>query len=145
MMLQMLANSIADGAAFGLVILCAFQLVIACYLFLMGPVAAAFYAWPGSTGSLFTRVFTIWVDAIINISLWRFWWCIVLLVMDTRLGWIGPSLEMYSLWELLMFISFLVLMTAVPFSPFEFKAGDMIQQVMAKSEEAVQHAAREKK
>ncbi|MBX9669798.1 MAG: hypothetical protein K2X93_19395 [Candidatus Obscuribacterales bacterium] len=144
-MLQMLANSMAQSSAMGLVILCAFQLVIVCYLLLMGPVAAAFYAWPGSTGSLFTRVFVNWVDAVINIALWRFWWCIVLLVMDTRLTWLGKALNMYSIWELIMFISFLVIMTSVPFNPFDFKAGDMIQQIMSKSEEAVQHAAKDKK
>ncbi len=143
-MLQMLANSMIQSAAIGLVILCAFQITMDCYLLLMGPIAAAFYAWPGSTGSLFTKVFANWVDAVINVSLWRFWWCVVLLCMDTRLGWLGSQLEIYSLWELLMFISFLVIMTYVPFNPFDFKPGDMVQQIMAKAEEAVQEASNKK-
>ncbi|MBX9670544.1 MAG: hypothetical protein K2X93_23280 [Candidatus Obscuribacterales bacterium] len=141
-MLQTMANAMSQSAAFGLVILCAFQIVLVSYLFLMGPVAAAFYAWPGSVGSLFTRVFTSWLDAMINVALWRFWWCVVLLIMDSRLTWLGAGLEMYSMWELLMFISFLVIMTSVPFNPFDFRAGDMIQQIMAKSEEAVDKASK---
>lgn len=145
-MLQMLANSMAQAAAFGLVILCAFQIVMACYMLLMGPVAAAFYAWPSGTGSLFSKVFANWCDAMVNLALWRFWWCIVLLVMDTRLGWLMEStgFELYSEWELLMFISFLVIMTYVPFNPFDFKPGDMVQKIMDKADEAVQEAANKK-
>lgn len=140
-MLQTLANSMSQSVSFGLVILCAFQIILVSYLLLMGPVAAAFYAWPGAVGSLFTRVFTNWLDALINVALWRFWWCVVLLIMDSRLTWLGAALEMYSMWELLMFISFLVIMTSVPFNPFDFRAGDMIQQIMTKSEEAAEKAS----
>ncbi len=143
-MLQMLANSMAESAAFGLVILCAFQVSMGCYLLLMGPVAAALYAWPGGTGSLFQRVFVNWVDAIINLALWRFWWCVVLLTIDTRLGWLGGDLNIYSIWELMMFIAFLVIMTYVPFNPFDFKAGEMVAQIMAKADEAVQEASQKK-
>lgn len=138
-MLQTMVNSAADSAAFGLVILCAFQITMACYLLLMGPIAAALYAWPGSTGSLFTRVFSNWVDAMINLALWRFWWCVVLLCIDTRLGWIA-GLDVYTEWEMLMFLSFLTILCYVPFNPFDYKAGEMVSQIMSKSDQAVGQA-----
>lgn len=138
-MLQTMVNSAADSAAFGLIILCAFQIAMGCYLLLMGPIAAAFYAWPGSTGSLFTRIFANWVDATINVSLWRFWWCIVLLCIDTRLGWIS-GLDIYTEWEMLMFLSFLTILCYVPFNPFDYKAGEMVSQIMSKSDQAVGQA-----
>jgi len=138
-MLQMLVNSTANGAAFGLVILSAFQIALACYLLLMGPLACAFYAWPSGTGSLFMRVFTNWVDAIVNVSLWRFWWCICLLCIDTRLVWVS-DLDMYSEWEMLVFLAFLFILMYVPFNPFEYKAGDMVSQIMQKADQAVGEA-----
>ena len=138
-MLQTLTNSTADAAAFGLVILCAFQIAMACYLLLMGPVAAALYAWPGSTGSLFTRVFANWVDAMINLALWRFWWCVVLLCIDVRLGWLA-GFDMYTVWEMLMFLAFLIILMYVPFNPFDYKAGEMVSQIMSKSDQAVNQA-----
>jgi hypothetical protein len=138
-MLQTMVNSAADSAAFGLVILCAFQIAMACYLMLMGPIAAAFYAWPGSTGSLFTRVFANWVDAMINLALWRFWWCIVLLCIDVRLGWI-TGLDMYTEWEMLMFLAFLTILCYVPFNPFDYKAGEMVSQIMSKADQGVNQA-----
>ncbi len=142
-MLQAMANLMAQSAAFGLVMLCAFQITMVCYLMLMGPVAAAFYAWPGSVGSLFSRIFPVWVDAVINLSLWKFWWSVVLLCMCTRLTWLGAEggFSMYSEWELLMFIAFLTILTYVPFNPFDFKAGDMVSQIMQKAEQAVGEAS----
>jgi hypothetical protein len=138
-MLQALVNSMSDSAAFGLVILCAFQIALACYLFLMGPVAAALYAWPTGAGSLFVRVFGNWVDAIINLALWRFWWCVVLLCIDTRLGWLGVF-DVYTIWEMLMFLAFLIILCYVPFNPFDFKAGEMVSQIMQKADKAVGEA-----
>ena len=67
-MLQTLANGTADSAAFGLVMLSAFQIIMICYLLCMGPIAAAFYAWPSGMGSLFNRIFSAWLDSIINIG-----------------------------------------------------------------------------
>lgn len=143
-MLQTLANSMAESAAFGLVMLCAFQITMICYLMLMGPIAAAFYAWPAGLGNLFNRVFTTWVDAVINLSLWRFWWTVVLLCIDTRLGWLGAGYNFYSEWELLMFIAFLTILTYVPFNPFDFQAGEMVSQLMQKAEGAVSEASKKK-
>ncbi len=144
-MLQTMANTMAQSAAFGLVMLCAFQITMVCYLMLMGPIAAAFYAWPGSVGSLFSRIFPVWVDAVINLALWKFWWTVVLLCMSTRLSWLGAAgggWTMYGEWELLMFIAFLIILTYVPFNPFDFKAGDMVSQVMQKAEQAVGEASK---
>ena len=141
-MLQALANSLAESAAFGLVMLCAFQITMACYLFLLGPIAAAFYAWPSGIGSLYTRVFTTWIDGLINLCLWKFWWNVVLLCIDTRLSWLGAAFSIYDQWELLMFIAFLVILTYVPFNPFDFKPGEMVSQVMQKAESAVGEASK---
>ncbi len=143
-MLQALANLMAQSTAFGLVMLCAFQIVMACYLMLMGPLAASFYAWPTGIGSLFNRVFPAWVDAVINLSLWRFWWAVVLLCMDARLHWLEGSIKWTSEWELLMFIAFLVILSYVPFNPFDFKAGDMVSQIMQKAEQCVGEASQGK-
>ncbi|MBZ0185192.1 MAG: hypothetical protein K8F91_02995 [Candidatus Obscuribacterales bacterium] len=141
-MLQTLANGMAQSAAFGLVMLCAFQITMVCYLMLLGPIAAALYAWPSGIGQMFNRVFSVWVDAVINLSLWRFWWTVVLLCIDTRLGWLGAlgGFSLFSEWELLMFIAFLVILTYVPFNPFDFKAGEMVSQILQKAEGAVGEA-----
>ena len=141
-MLQTLANGMADSAAFGLVMLCAFQITMICYMLLMGPIAAAFYAWPAGMGNLFNRVFSTWLDAIINLSLWKFWWTVVLLCITVRLQWIGNPATWYSEWELLMFIAFLTILTYVPFNPFDYKAGEMVSKLMQKADAAVNEASK---
>lgn len=141
-MLQGMCNMMAQSAGYGLVMLCAFQITMVCYLMCMGPIAAAFYAWPSGLGSLFSRVFTVWIDGTVNLALWKFWWTVVLLCINTRIDWLGAvgGYSMYSQWEMLMFIAFLVILTYVPFNPFDFKAGEMVSQVMQKAEQAVQQA-----
>ena len=143
-MLQTLANSMAESAAMGLVMLCAFQITMICYLMLLGPLAASFYAWPSGLGNLFNKVFSTWVDAVVNLSLWRFWWTVVLLCIDTRLGWLGAmgGYNLFSEWELLMFIAFLTILTYVPFNPFDFQAGEMVSQLMQKAESAVSESSK---
>jgi len=131
---NMAAFSLA--AAFG--VLLAFQTVMMCYLLLLGPIAAAFYAWPSGIGSLFKKVFINWVDAVINLSLWRFWWVVVVLIMYVRimtlkaLGEYNPN----SQWEMAMFAAFMVIICYVPFMPFEFKPGEMVAKVLEKAEQA---------
>src|SRR5262249_1660616 len=49
-------NSAAMVMGDALTILAGYQLVFMCYLFLMGPIAAAFYAWPSGIGTLFKKV-----------------------------------------------------------------------------------------
>lgn len=91
---------------------------------------------------MFTRVFSAWTDAVINLSLWKFWWVVVLLCIDTRLSWLGMA-DIYRVWELIMFIAFLAILTYVPFNPFDFKAGEMVAQIMSKAEQAVGKASEE--
>jgi hypothetical protein len=131
---NMAAFSLAS--AFG--VLLAFQTVMMCYLLLLGPIAAAFYAWPSGIGSLFKKVFINWVDAVINLSLWRFWWVVVVLIMYVRimtlkaLGEYQPN----SQWEMAMFAAFMVIICYVPFMPFEFRPGEMVQKVLEKAEQS---------
>lgn len=141
-MLSTLVNLSAMSAAFALVMLCAFQITTMSYLMLLGPIAAAFYAWPGGVGSLFNRVFITWVDAVVNVGLWRFWWTTVLLAAQTRIEWLQEigQYNPYYEWEMIIFVAFIVILSYVPFNPFDFKAGEMVSQIMQKSEMAVSEA-----
>jgi len=141
-MLQTLVNLSAMSAAFGLVMLSAFQITMMCYLLLFGPIAAAFFAWPTAVGSLFSRIFAVWVDGVINVGLWRFWWTTVLLAAQTRIEWLQEigQYNPYCEWEMIIFVAFIVILMYVPFNPFDFKAGEMVSQIMSKSEMAVSEA-----
>lgn len=77
--MQLNLNMMMNTASIFLVILGAYQLVMICYLLLLGPLAAAFYAWPQVTGSgkLFRNVFGSWVEGVLQVSLWRFYWMVV--------------------------------------------------------------------
>jgi hypothetical protein len=131
-------NLINMSLGYGLLILMAFQTVVTCYLLLLGPIAASFYAWPGGVGRLFRTVFANWVDAVVNISLWRFWWILLVLCAITRIQWLKqigeyvPNTE----WEALMFTCFLVMMSYVPFMPFELRPGELVDKLLAKAKEA---------
>ncbi|MFN8655294.1 MAG: hypothetical protein U0105_03045 [Candidatus Obscuribacterales bacterium] len=117
-----------------LVVLTGFQLVMMCYLLLMGPIAASLFAWPSGYGQqgLFRRVFSTWVDAITILGLWRFWWMVVLACMCVRIawlkemGWYTPNTQ----WEMMMFTCFMGLLMYVPFQPFEFKPGEVAAKVL---------------
>ncbi len=115
------------------VVLIAFQTVLACYLFLMGPIAAAFLAWPGSIGKLFAPVFGNWVNALFILMLWRFWWCVIVLCMAIRLSWMSETGQSGGEWESLMYTAFLVMLVYVPFAPFDFRPGDMVDQLLQKA------------
>lgn len=132
-MLQMAFNLMNAAMTIGLLMMSAFQIVMACYLFLMGPIAAAFFAWPAGVGTLFRPVFANWVDAFINVALWKFWWCVVLLVMQTRLEVVGVNPN--TTWEMATYTAFTVILLYVPFSPFEYKPGEMVSQIMSKAEQ----------
>ncbi len=129
------------AASLGLVVLADFQWVMMSYLFLMGPIAGAFYAWPQMTKSLFNKVFSNWIEAVITLSLWRFWWNVVLACMTTYVawekdqGWYDPT----STWEEMVFSSFQVLMLVVPFAPFDFKgaADKSIDKIQEQSKDKV--------
>lgn len=143
---QMAAGIINMSLGYGLVILAAFQLALSCYLLLMGPIAASLYAWPGSVGKLFKPIFINWVNAVVTLSLWRFWWVLIVFVMVTRIHWLTeigeyrPNTE----WEALMLGCFLVMMMYVPFAPFEVKPGDMVDKILEKGREISQAASGKK-
>jgi hypothetical protein len=134
-MLQMAFNMMNAAMNVGLLMMSAFQTVMICYLYLMAPIAAAFFAWPAGVGTLFKAVFANWVDALINVSLWKFWWCVVILCMQTRIEWLGGGLQQNTTWEMATYTAFMVILLYVPFSPFEYKPGEMVTQIMSKAEQ----------
>src|SRR5262249_21664895 len=100
-----------------LIILSGYQLIFMCYLFLLGPLAAAFYAWPAmenqsSPVGLFRGVFSNWLDAVIKLSMWRFYWMVILAIMCQRILFIKDHGETLSnlQWEVAVFICLLGLM-----------------------------------
>jgi hypothetical protein len=141
--MQMGFNFLNMALGFGMTILLAFQIVMMCYLMLMGPIAAALFAWPTNAGSLFSKVFANWVDAVTNLALWRFWWCVVLLCMCTRISWLTELGEFNpnTQWEMLVFTAFGVILTYVPFMPFDYKPGEMVAKVLEKASQAQQGAS----
>lgn len=121
-MLQMAFNFMLYVAAVFLVIMSAFQITIMCYLFLLGPLSAAFYAWPQVNSgkvALFRGIFGNWLEAVIKVSLWRFYWMVVLAVVTQRLIYTGGGSGDLQ-WEVAMFASFLGIMLYVPQQPFDF-------------------------
>lgn len=136
--IQLLYNVFNCCASIGLVVLADFQLVMMCYLFLLGPLAGAFFAWPelGGSGKLFNKVFSNWLEGVFTLSLWRFWWMVVLACLTTyigfekEMGWFNVDSE----WEMMVFTSFQVLLLVVPFQPFDFKKQieDSIKQLESK-------------
>jgi hypothetical protein len=124
---------------YGLMVLIAYQLVVVCYLFLLGPIAAAFFAWPSGIGTLFNTIFGYWLDGLTILVLWRFWWCVILLCMGVRIEWL-QQLGQYvpnSQWEQIMYTAFMVMLTYVPFLPFDFRPGDLVESLLQKTGSAV--------
>jgi hypothetical protein len=122
-------NSLFSGA---LVILLAYQIVMMCYLYLLGPIAAAFYAWPSTTNTLFKNVFTGWINGLINLTMWRFWWSLIILCMCVRIQWL-KDIGQYnpnSPWEGVVYTAFVCMLTYVPFMPFEFKPGSLVTNLL---------------
>jgi hypothetical protein len=118
-----------------LMVLTVYQLIMVCYLYLFGPIAAAMYAWPEGVGSLFRPVFSNWLNGLSDLVLWRFWWCVILLCMATRIQWLKDmgSYNPSSAWEPLVYIAFMVMLTYVPFAALDFKPGDMVDSLMEKA------------
>src|SRR5262249_15050313 len=121
--------SLAMGSALN--ILVAYQLVFMCYLFLMGPISACFFAWPSGIGSLFKKVFSNWLDAVVVLSLWRLWWCAILAIMTQRIVYLHPNAGSPS--EMMVYTCFLALLLYIPFQPFDFRPGPMVSQVLEKA------------
>ncbi len=139
---QMAAGIINMSLGYGLLILAAFQLALSCYLLLLGPIAAAFYSWPGSVGKLFKPIFINWVNGVVVLSLWRFWWVLITFVMVTRIHWLSEigEYQANTEWEALMLGCFLVMMMYVPFAPFDCRPGDMVDKLLEKGKEISQAA-----
>jgi len=133
-MFSAVMNTVSMTLAYGLLMLIAFQITIMCYLMCMGPIAAAFYVWPTGVGRLFKPVFANWVDAVINIALWKFWWCVIVLCMVTRINLL-TFVDINPTWEAYMFVCFLIMMSYVPFCPFECKPGEMVDKILQKAQE----------
>jgi len=120
---------------YGLTVLIAYQLVMMSYLFLMGPIAASFFPWPSGFGTIFRHAFGKWLDAVTHLALWRFWWCVILLIMSTRIQWL-QQMGQYNAqdpWEKAVYTAFMVLMMTVPFNPFEFNPGDFVDVLLQKA------------
>lgn len=137
--MQLWFNTLNNVLAQGLLIINGFQVVMICYLFLLGPVAASFFAWPSGIGrDLFRKTFASWLDGVVILCLWKFWWNVCLLCMAIRLssGYVAnPTDE----WEMFMFTAFMAILTFVPFNPFEFRPGEIVSHVL---EKAQQHAGK---
>ena len=127
-------GSVQMGLNYAMTVLMAYQLVMVCYLFLMGPVAAAFFAWPGNIGSLFKTVFSNWVNGLCNLVLWRFWWCLIILCMGTRIQWLQELGEYNASgpFEPYVYMAFMAMLAYVPFAAFEFKPGMLVDSLNEK-------------
>jgi len=135
---QLMFNLINIGLGAALIASCAIQMGMICYLFCLGPIAAAFFAWPSGVGSLFSKVFGNWVDAVINVSLWRFWWMVILLCMYTRIQWLQDmgAYDPTCQWEMIIFTAFAIILVYVPLMPFDFRPGEMVDKVDSAVERA---------
>lgn len=142
--IQLLYNVLNMGMSVSLMVLADFQLVMMCYMFLLGPIMAAFYAWPTisqksqSSPGLFNAVFGCWLDGLVVLSLWRFWWCVVLACLTTYIKFNQDMgfFNVHDQWEMMVLTSFNVLLTTVPFAPFNFGAEKMIAKIEAASQQA---------
>ena len=130
---QNMFNTINNMMSQGLEVLNGFQIVMMCYLFLLGPIAAALYAWPAAVGrDLFKKAFSSWLDGVIVLSLWKVWWCIVLLCMAVRLQ---QGVDPNSQFEMYYYTAFMGILVMVPFQPFEFRPGEIVSQVLEKAQQ----------
>ncbi|CAN5363649.1 hypothetical protein BH10CYA1_BH10CYA1_33810 [soil metagenome] len=128
------------------IVLGAYQLVFVCYLYLLGPLAAAFFAWPriqASSGQkLFTDVFSNWVNAVIVVSLWRFYWMVLLAIMTQRILYIQDSGGASNLqWEVAVFTCLLGLMMWVPFNPWSFDPAQAFETANAAGQSMMKGAS----
>ena len=127
-----LANECFHMFTIGLNVISGFQLVMICYLFLMGPLAAAFFAWPAVGRDLFRKAFASWIDGVTVLSLWKFWWTVVLICMTARLE--SGNINPFDIWEVYYLLAFMSIMLVVPFNPFDFRPGEIVTHVLGKAE-----------
>ncbi len=140
-MMQLIFNVLEWFFSQMLLILGAFQLVYMCYLFLLGPISAAFYAWPtiqSSSGVLFRNVFSGWVTAVITVALWRFYWMVILAIMSVYAADQQGVSNIDIQWDIVVFVCFLGLMMVVPFNPFSFDPGQTAEGALSYGAEVMQ-------
>jgi hypothetical protein len=134
-------NTLGALLSQGMVCLNAFQFIMIEYLFLLGPIAAALFAWPGIAQETFKRVFANWMNGVVVCTLWKFWWTIILLVMSVRLYYMGPdsvsAAQMNDPYEMFMAAAFGAMLMYIPFAPFDFKPGDLVTSVLEKAQQNV--------
>lgn len=121
--MQFLFNGASYLGALMMIILTAMQIVMICYLFLLGPLTAAFFAWPevGGSNKLFRNVFGSWLQGVIICSLWRFYWVLGLVLITQRLEFLGSPMGTGDLqWEVATFVCILGLMIWASMNPFTY-------------------------
>ncbi|MBZ0187825.1 MAG: hypothetical protein K8F91_16385, partial [Candidatus Obscuribacterales bacterium] len=144
--MQSLFNGAVYGMALMLIVLTAFQPVYACYLLLLGPISAAFFAWPelGGNTKLFRTVWGNWVQAVIMVSLWRFYWCVGLAIMTQRLIYMRSIGGVFDLqWEVATFTTLVALMIWTAMNPFTFdpsKAYEGMESIKSQGSDIAQGA-----
>ena len=142
--MELVLNAAIYFFSIAVLILGAYQLVFMCYLYLLGPLAAAFFAWPvigGNAAAPNSSVFSGWVDAVIVVSLWRFYWMVILAIMTQRILWMMDTGQQLNLqWEVTVFICLLGLMMYVPFHPWDYDPGKAFTQAMQAGQQLAQAA-----
>jgi hypothetical protein len=132
-------NTLAMLLSQGVITLNAFQIVMMMYLFLLGPIAGALFAWPGVTQEAFKKVFANWMDGVVLLATWKFWWCIILLIMAVRLEAYQangqPIPAATETFEMFMAGAFAAMLMYVPFNPFDFRPGDLVTSVLAQAQQ----------
>lgn len=122
----------------GLMVLTQYQLVMVCYLFLFGPIAAALWAWPAVGTAKLRLVLGAWLNGMSNLVMWRFWWCVILLCMSTRIHWLQDigSYDPNSPWEPIVYTAFMAILAYVPFAALDFRPGEMVDRLLDKGTKA---------
>ena len=132
-------NTLNELLGQGVIALNAFQLVMVFYLFLLGPIAASLFAWPGIFGEMFRKVYGNWMNGVVLVVLWKFWWAIILLCMSVRLQAFqdvtGGMPQPNDQFEMFTCAAFVAMLMYVPFNPFDFKPGDLVDSVLQKAQE----------
>ncbi len=80
-------------------ILTAFQMAFMYYLFFVGPIMAALWTWPMK---MFKDAFPAWVEGVITLSFWSFFWNVVILILALTKSEDSTGLYMVSACNFLM-------------------------------------------
>jgi hypothetical protein len=138
--LQLIFNVANYLFSLAVVILTAYQLVMMCYLYLLGPLAAALFAWPKTGQSLFKDIWANWCNAVIVTSLWRFYWMVILAIMTQRILYqLDNGTQINLQWEVAVYTCFMGMMLYVPFNPWSFDPS-VAFDMMAAGQAAMQSA-----